>query len=611
MAFDTSDNLSQDGSQGGIGKLLAQALGINTTPTAAPIPGADSTGTLPGQYGYGQNGSLDSSSRLNDVMGKLNSGAGTRTERAAYGAALDGMIKKDPSLMSSSDLESAMQNAGTRTARAALGTAMAGQMIRGYNRGGKIKGPGTTTSDSIPGQVKETGEPILVSQGERILSAKQDMLLGQIAQMLGFKTVDELLASGTGEPVGPSIKGGTKAAAQGAGPDDWMRVHQAGDRTSIDYHPQAQAPKMDPADAQLVQNASANFNKVFSDADFQKPKAWYSGTDTRDERTGLEMERERRANAPADVLKNDPVKSALLYGVVGTGQSPQQFTAPATQPTQATQSSPQQHQVKPETPVQEGTTSPAPVTPGDALLGKQQAYTKANNLRSFEDVGGGIVRQVGADGRKMITNVGTGDITDSGKRFVDGNESAAIDRQNSTYNPAKQLETMQRLRLNSDLNNPEITDPSVIARAQLGLNALNAQSNTQGNAILHAAQADQANALTAQTKQMEMLRGKLLDPNTSQDERARLLQVVQAMSGHQAKTPEGKIAEETDEMGRKTSYWTDGNRSFQVSKHAQAAAKPAMTFDQYLQAARKDPKNKSFTDDQIREYYNKNYGGGK
>lgn len=83
----------------------------------------------------------------------------------------------------------------------------------------RVTGPGTSTSDSVPAQVAETGEPLLVSNQERILSAKQEALLQQIAQLLGFDSVDALLEAGTGEPVGPTIKGGKKAAANGMGPD--------------------------------------------------------------------------------------------------------------------------------------------------------------------------------------------------------------------------------------------------------------------------------------------------------------------------------------------------------------------------------------------------------
>jgi hypothetical protein len=93
-----------------------------------------------------------------------------------------------------------------------------GGKVKAHASGAKIKtikGPGTSTSDSIPAKVKETGEKILVSNDERILSKKQDKLLEKIAKMLGYETTDELLASGTGRPVGPTMKDGKKAAALG------------------------------------------------------------------------------------------------------------------------------------------------------------------------------------------------------------------------------------------------------------------------------------------------------------------------------------------------------------------------------------------------------------
>jgi len=90
----------------------------------------------------------------------------------------------------------------------------------GLANGGKIKGPGTTTSDSIPAQVAQTGEPIKVSTGERIVSAAQDALLQKIAKARGYKSVDHMFEAETGKPVGPTIKGGQMAAVDGARPLD-------------------------------------------------------------------------------------------------------------------------------------------------------------------------------------------------------------------------------------------------------------------------------------------------------------------------------------------------------------------------------------------------------
>lgn len=90
-----------------------------------------------------------------------------------------------------------------------------GGKVKAHAQGGKIKGPGTPTSDSIDAKVKQTGEPIKVSTGERVVSAEQDALLQGIAQKMGFKSLDALLEHGTGKPVGPTMKGGMAHAATG------------------------------------------------------------------------------------------------------------------------------------------------------------------------------------------------------------------------------------------------------------------------------------------------------------------------------------------------------------------------------------------------------------
>lgn len=88
----------------------------------------------------------------------------------------------------------------------------------GYANGGLIRGIGSPTSDSIDGRVEETGEPIKVSTGERIVSAAQDKLLQRLAKAMGYQSVDAFFEAGTGKPVGPTIKGGKRAAADGSAP---------------------------------------------------------------------------------------------------------------------------------------------------------------------------------------------------------------------------------------------------------------------------------------------------------------------------------------------------------------------------------------------------------
>lgn len=86
--------------------------------------------------------------------------------------------------------------------------------VNGYAEGGKIKGPGTAKSDSIPAVVRETGEGIRVSNGERIVSKEQDAFLQSVAKNAGYDSLDEMFGD-AGLPVGPTIKGGKRSAADG------------------------------------------------------------------------------------------------------------------------------------------------------------------------------------------------------------------------------------------------------------------------------------------------------------------------------------------------------------------------------------------------------------
>ena len=89
----------------------------------------------------------------------------------------------------------------------------------GYADGGIIVGPGTAKSDSIPATVRETGEEIRVSTGERVVSAEQGKFLETVAKNAGYGSLDAMLEDGTGKPVGPTIKAGKRAAADGLAPE--------------------------------------------------------------------------------------------------------------------------------------------------------------------------------------------------------------------------------------------------------------------------------------------------------------------------------------------------------------------------------------------------------
>jgi len=241
----------------------------------------------------------------------------------------------------------------------------------GYANGGLIKGIGTPTSDSIDAQVEDTGEPIKVSTKERIVSHEQDKLLQRLAKAMGFESVDAFFEAGTGKPVGPTIKGGKKAAAGGwsldNNPDEYAKAMQATRNTlsipSLSTNNSAaqggiykdvglpaismgagQAPtiydngglptKTDRVSGSLPVATAQNSVSPSNDG----PRPWYAGASSADNRTGLEMERGRRAEATSAGVMNDPVKSALQYGVVGqngTAQAPAQVPSHASNPLSA------------------------------------------------------------------------------------------------------------------------------------------------------------------------------------------------------------------------------------------------------------------------------------
>lgn len=296
----------------------------------------------------------------------------------------------------------------------------------GYANGGLIEGIGTPTSDSIPARVKETGEDISVSTKERIVSHEQDKLLQRLAKAMGFDSVDAFFEAGTGKPVGPTIKGGKKAAAGGwsldNNPDEYAKAMQATRNTlsipSLSTNNSAaqggiykdvglpaismgagQAPtiydngglptKTDRVSGSLPVATAQNSVSPSNDG----PRPWYAGASSADNRTGLEMERGRRAEATSAGVMNDPVKSALQYGVVGqngTAQAPAQSPVHASNPLSAGVLSDYGN---------EGRGVPAPIT-------KQNPSTIVDN--QFTEGGKNYtVNPTSQDGIKRVTAQGT------------------------------------------------------------------------------------------------------------------------------------------------------------------------------------------------------------
>ena len=173
---------------------------------------------------FADGGKVESAEELlKRLSGKYGVGGGSPSPAPAQTAAPAPTKQAPPSIVGAI---TALKNRQQQIDQAA-GYACGGK-IKAHANGGKISGPGTPTSDSIPARVSETGEPIVVSNEERILSGAQDAFMEKLAQDLGFPDLDAMLEAGTGKPVGPTIKAGKKAAATGLQPENPLTAYQPG-----------------------------------------------------------------------------------------------------------------------------------------------------------------------------------------------------------------------------------------------------------------------------------------------------------------------------------------------------------------------------------------------
>lgn len=343
-----------------------------------------------------------------------------------------------------------------------------GGKVRGMARGGKIKGPGTATSDSIPAKVKETGEPIQVSNGERILSARQDALLQRIAGMLGYDTVDAMLEAGTGQPVGPTIKGGKKAAATGMAPgytDEQGNYHPASALTGParpSGQPSTDTPDSSPSP--MVINGVRYQDKPVIQGPLTALSSGYGAVANKlAGAAGLDIDKRIEENRAAS----------------RAGQSAEEATpeAPAAGP--ATSSTVQQAAAS---------AGEAPAKP-DAAAAKSYVDTEGNPTDDWS--------------KTAEYQRGLGDAA----------------------NLRHQLTNLRRLRLESDATDPTITDPKVREEAQKGLLLLGqAQAQTDKSGL------DQV--MLDQAKQVEALRRRLIDPRTPPEEQKRLAALIATTAGH-------------------------------------------------------------------------------
>lgn len=133
------------------------------------------------------------------------------------------------------------------------------EMLRNFANGGEIEPfvdgagfiHGTPGVDKVPAQVAETGENILVGDGERIVNQKQNKALEHLAQKATGQPLDDYLEGATGHPVGPKVKRGLRAAVDGMPPgaEEGFNLGEVNARA-------AKARAIDPTVAPAVQPAA-------------------------------------------------------------------------------------------------------------------------------------------------------------------------------------------------------------------------------------------------------------------------------------------------------------------------------------------------------------------
>lgn len=422
--------------------------------------------------------------------------------------------------------------------------------VNGYADGGiaggvKFEGKGGPRDDQIP--VKVAGQNINVSDGEQalIIPAKT------AANAQAMEMIKKIIAD-SNDGRQPDMGHGDSNFADGGLLDDEARKMNYQAVTGV----QAPAPTPQPAaqpdsggwslgksgpganlqvttgdaarlPAPVVQQGIATMRNQLATpqapAQVSQPsvgvpttseaRPWYAGTSSADPRTGIEMERERRSQASNEGVLNDPVKSALKYGVIG--QPKQNSAAQLSGSNYGNEGRSVPTEITKDNPGAIASDKAAPNVQDAAnanestLTGRQGAHMIENNLREFRDVGAGITAQRGANGRLSITNIGTENITDLNNRGLDDSAAAAARHADDVKNgrTAQQVyERMVRNRMLSDLTDPTITDPSVRANAANYFKLMGDPADNQ----LKQAQAQGIMAQTESGKMIDDIRKKAL-----------------------------------------------------------------------------------------------------
>lgn len=171
--------------------------------------------------------------------------------------------------------------------------------------GYKVEGPGTATSDSIPAEVKSTGEPIRIANGERIVSVEQDKVLEQISEALGYGSLDEMFEAMTGAPVGPTIRSGRRAAAHGLDTKQDMPYSNEGrvTRNDIALPEQSNVLNSDPRSAN--DQADGYAKNALEDRAMQLVRKNTGASDADPVPSGIRVTRQAGTNAPMAVWNSN------------------------------------------------------------------------------------------------------------------------------------------------------------------------------------------------------------------------------------------------------------------------------------------------------------------
>lgn len=377
-----------------------------------------------------------------------------------------------------------------------------------YANGGKIKGPGTPTSDSIPANVEETGEPIQVSTGERILSRDQDAMLQGIAKKIGFDSLDALLEAGTGKPVGPTMKGGKMHAADGKPPKkewwesgDTVQLSEAGSNANRDAFANR------PGQKETVTPIGNLLDRALSGE--------WKGAGARPIGSASPAEIQKSASLAAEVPSNNQGSARSMAMGADTDSA--------------------MHNATRQTSLPNGIGS----------------FVQNGQTYDVQNAGQEGIKRVTAKGQNpLFTNLDPSQATaqmagmKSGTIQTGGGQKDAgwiNDAYGNDMRPTiamqKQLEQMQRDRYGRDLGS-DIKDPRVMAAAAMGLSNMNQDRRAsmieqqQARQGISAGLDDQMkrNSLAAAAQQQSLI-DKINDPQTSEEQRHVLRSNLLAMQG--------------------------------------------------------------------------------